>query len=233
MEDQSRWGAMAGALAFQARHFAIIKAARVEAGMRVLDVATGRGEVAILAAQAGAAVHATDIHLSLVQTAERNASRAGVEISTSVADMRDLCAIKDRYDRVLGCAALHHLDQVGARKAVASAVHVLAPGGRALFLEPIANIPWFEAIKCAFPGPKNRPSNLNRPAWKRWLEERDDRPMSDAELLGAWRNARIVGRLGLLVRIKRTPQIERLDSSLLRWRPLHRFAQAAIVEYSV
>jgi ubiquinone/menaquinone biosynthesis C-methylase UbiE len=231
MEDQSRWGEMAGALAFQARHFAIIDAARVEAGMRVLEVATGRGEVAVLAAQAGAVVHATDINLSLAQAAERNASRAGVEVLTSVADMRDLRAIKDRYDRVLGCAALHHLDQAGAREAVHSAVRVLAPGGRALFLEPIANVPWFEAIKCAFPGPKGRPSILNRRAWKRWLEERDDRWMSDAELFGAWRNARIVARLGLLVRIKRTPQIERLDAWLLRWRPLHRFAQAAIVEY--
>ena len=100
-----------------------------------------------------------------------------------------------------------------------------------MFLEPIANVPWFEAIKCAFPGPKGRPSLLNQPAWRRWLEERDDRWMSDAELLDAWPNARIVGRLGLLVRIKRTSRIERLDACLLRCRPLHRFAQMALVEY--
>jgi hypothetical protein len=55
--------------------------------------------------------------------------------------------------------------------------------------------------------------------------------MSDDELLGEWPNARIVGRLGLLVRIKRTSSIEALDACLLRWKPLHRFAQAAIVEY--
>jgi hypothetical protein len=145
--------------------------------------------------------------------------------------MRDLRTIKDRYDRVIGCAALHHLDQTGARNAVLSAVSMLAPGGRALFLEPVANVMWFEAVKCAFPGPNGRPSILNQPAWKRWLEERDDRWMSDGELLDAWPNARIVGRLGLLVRIKRTAQIEALDAWLLRWKPLHRFAQAAIVEY--
>jgi SAM-dependent methyltransferase len=232
MEDQSRWGDRVGALAFQARHFAIIKAAQIEPGMRVLDVATGRGEVAVLAAQAGAVVHATDINPLLVQAAERNALKAGVEISTSVADMRDLSAIKDRYDRVIGCASLHHLDEAGARKAVIAAVRVLAPGGRALFIEPIANVAWFEAIKCAFPGPKGRPSILNRPAWRRWLEECDDRWMSDAELVGAWPNARIVGRLGLLARIKRTAQIERLDDWLLRWSLLHRLAQAAIVQYS-
>jgi hypothetical protein len=133
---------------------------------------------------------------------------------------------------VIGCAALHHLDEDDVRRAVLSAISVLAPEGRALFLEPVANVWWFEAIKCAFPGPNGRPSSLNRSAWKRWLEEeRDDRWMSDVELLAAWPRARIVGRLGLLARIKRTAQIERLDAWLLRWRPLHRFAQMAIVEY--
>jgi SAM-dependent methyltransferase len=231
MEDQTRWGKLAGPVVFRPRHFAIIGAAQLEAGMRVLDVATGRGGVAILAAKAGAIVHATDINPSLVQAVERNAREAGVEVSTSVADMRDLRGIKDRYDRVIGCGALHHLDQAGARNAVLSAIRVLAPGGRALFLEPVANVRWFEEIKCAFPGPRGRPSTLNRPAWKRWLEARDDRWMSDAELLGASWNARIVGRVGLLERVKETPGIVRLDARLLRWRPLHRFAQTALVEY--
>jgi SAM-dependent methyltransferase len=223
---------MAGPPVFRLRHHAIIEAARLEVGMRVLDVATGRGQVAILAAQVGAIVDATDIHLSLADAAQRNALQAGVRVSTSVADMRDLRAANGRYDRVIGCAALHHLDEDDVRRAVLSAISVLAPEGRALFLEPVANVWWFEAIKCAFPGPNGRPSSLNRSAWKRWLEEeRDDRWMSDVELLAAWPRARIVGRLGLLARIKRTAQIERLDAWLLRWRPLHRFAQMAIVEY--
>ena len=55
--------------------------------------------------------------------------------------------------------------------------------------------------------------------------------MSDAELLDAWWNARLVGRVGLLRRVKSTRQIEHLDAWLLRWKPLHRFAQTAIVEY--
>lgn len=230
MEDQSRWSHKAGALKFQARHFAIVAVARIQAGMRVLDVATGRGEVAILSAKQGAIVRATDISASLLQTTERNALAAGVRVATSVADMRDL-ALHDRYDLVLGCAALHHLDEDGVRKAVQSAVRVLAPGGRALFLEPLANVLWFEAIKCAFPSRNGRPSVLNRRAWKHWLENRDDRWMSDNELLSAWTNASIVGRLGLLARIVRTPFIERLDAWLLNWSPLHPFAQEAIVEY--
>jgi SAM-dependent methyltransferase len=133
---------------------------------------------------------------------------------------------------VLGAAALHHLDPQGAREAVHEAVRVLKPGGRALFLEPIENAPVFDFVKHVVPGPKGRPSILRRAAWKQWLRERDDRAMSDAELLAAHPSGRIIGRLGMVVRIKRNPQIERFDAWLLRTAPfLGRYAQTATVEY--
>lgn len=231
MKDQSRWDSKAGTLTIQARHRALVEAARIAPGMRVLDVATGRGETAVLAARAGAIVHATDLGGALIQAVERNASNAGVAITTSIADMRDLGDVPGRYDLVLGCAALHHLDQEGVHKAVAAAVRLLAPGGRALFLEPVENVAWFDFIKHCFPGPNKRPSILDRRAWRAWVRGRDDRWMSDAELLSLWPNARIVGRLGFFSRVVRGPLTDRLDDRLLTWKPLHPYAQAAIVEY--
>lgn len=230
-QNQSRWNSKAGTLAFQDRHYAIVETARIAPDMRVLDVATGRGEVAVLAALAGAVVHAADIGPALAKAARRNATQAGVTISTGVADMRDLAGLPADFDLVLGCAALHHLDKDGVRRAVAAAVRVLVPGGRALFLEPIENVPWFDFLQNCFPTPNDRPSILHRRAWRAWLATRDDRAMSDAELLSAGPNARIVARFGLLARIRRTPLIARVDAWLLRWPPLHRFAQVAIVEY--
>lgn len=121
MEDQTRWDGYAGPPTFQPRHFAIIAAAGISPGMRVLDVATGRGETAILAAQSGAHVVATDIGENLVATAHSNAENAGVSIVTAVADMRVLAGIEPGFEVVLGCASLHHLDEVDCRKAVAAA----------------------------------------------------------------------------------------------------------------
>lgn len=230
--DQSRWASKGRGFAIQARHRALLAAARVVPGMRVLDLATGRGEMAVLAARVGAAVHATDLTEALVQTAVRNATRANVVITSGVADMRDLAGIPSgSFDIVLGCAGLHHLDKAGARQAVAEAIRVLVPGGRALFLEPVENVRWFDFIKHCFPSRLGRPSVLNRRAWRSWEAARDDRWMSDAELLQLWPTGRIVGRLGLLQRITAAPIIERVDAYLLKWKVLRAYSQAAIVEY--
>ena len=74
--------------------------------------------------------------------------------------MRDLAGLPADFDLVLGCAAVHHLDKDGVRRAVAAAVRVLVPGGRALFLEPIENVPWFDFLQNCFPTPNDRPSIL-------------------------------------------------------------------------
>ena len=230
LKDQTRWSGNTGTLAVQPRHRAIVAAARLRPGMRVLDVATGRGEVAVMAALLGAEVHATDISESLLAAATTNAQAAGVQITTGVCDMRELTNISGRFDRVLGCAALHHLDPEGSRLAVQAAMSILGPRGRALFAEPVENVAWFDFLKHLVPGPNGRPSSTRRKAWYDWAERRDDRWMSDEELLSLWPRARIVGRVGFLQRIKRTPLIEHIDDWLLT-HGLGRFAQASVVEY--
>lgn len=230
LKDQTRWSGNTGSMAVQPRHRSIVAAARISPGMRVLDIATGRGEVAVMAALLGAEVHATDISEALLAAAATNARVAGVRITTSICDMRELTDLAGRFDRVLGCAALHHLDPEGSRVAVQATMSILEPQGRALFVEPVENVAWFDFLKHLVPGPNGRPSSLRRKAWSDWAERRDDRWMSDEELLGLWPRARIVGRVGFLQRIKRTPLIENIDAWLLT-HGFGRFAQASVVEY--
>jgi SAM-dependent methyltransferase len=175
-------------------------------------------------------VHAADISEALLATAATNARVAGVAITTGMCDMREVTSLAGRFDRVLGCAAIHHLPPEGSRLAVQAAMSVLEPGGRALFVEPVENIAWFDFLKHLVPGPNGRPSSMRRKAWTAWAEQRDDRWMSDEELLSLWPRARIVGRVGLLQRIKRTPFVEEIDDWLLT-HGFGRFAQASVVEY--
>lgn len=229
---QARWDHKAGPLRFQPRHDAIVKAAEIHPGMRVLDLASGRGEVAILAAKAGAVVRATDVGPQLVQVIERNAREAGVKVSAQLGDMRNLPFPDGSFDRVLGAAALHHLDRPGARASVLEAIRVLAPGGRALFSEPTENSPVFDAAKHVFPSSLGRPSSLQRAAWQQWMQTRDDRSMSDEELLAAHPSGRIVARVGMFARVLHHPNVDAFDRWFLKMIPAAGIcSQAAIVEY--
>ena len=58
----------------------LIDRVRVQSGDRVLDVATGTGEVAVRAAQLGARVTAIDIAEPMLEKARRRADEAGAEI---------------------------------------------------------------------------------------------------------------------------------------------------------
>ena len=229
---QARWDHKAGPLRYQPRHYAIVEAAELHPGIRVLDVASGRGEVAILAAKAGAIVCAADVGPQLVQVIERNAREAGVTVSAQPGDMRHLPYPDGSFDRVLGAAALHHLDRQGARASVLEAIRVLVPGGRALFSEPTENAPVFDAAKHVFPSSLGRPSCLRRKAWRRWMETRDDRSMSDEELLAAHPSGRVVARIGMFARVLHHPNVDAFDRWFLKTIPAAGiYAQAAIVEY--
>src|SRR5919108_3018362 len=59
-------------------------------GERWLDVATGTGEVAFRAAEAGADVTGSDLAPALIETAKRLAAERGLEIDFHVADCEQL-----------------------------------------------------------------------------------------------------------------------------------------------
>jgi 2-polyprenyl-3-methyl-5-hydroxy-6-metoxy-1,4-benzoquinol methylase len=78
----------------------IVEAAGVAPGMRVLDVATGTGNVAIRAAQAGAEVVASDLTPENFEAGRRNARTAGVDLEWVEADAEALPFDDDSFDVV-------------------------------------------------------------------------------------------------------------------------------------
>jgi len=79
----------------------LLERVSIEAGMEVLDIATGTGNVAIRAAQLGARVTGLDLTPELFGRARERADEAGVEIDWVEGDAEDLPFEDGSFDRVL------------------------------------------------------------------------------------------------------------------------------------
>ncbi|PXY27927.1 class I SAM-dependent methyltransferase [Prauserella muralis] len=91
---------------------ALVEAARVRPGQRVLDVAAGAGNAAIPAALTGAEVVAADLAPELFEAGRRSAERAGVTLTWTEADAEALPFADGEFDTVLSCVGVmfapHH-----------------------------------------------------------------------------------------------------------------------------
>jgi len=79
----------------------LLAAVGISPGHRVLDVATGSGNVAIRAARAGAQVTGVDLVPQLLETGWGRAQEAGVEIAWAAGDAEGLPFGDAEFDRVL------------------------------------------------------------------------------------------------------------------------------------
>ena len=107
---------------------AIVGAAQVRPGERVLDIACGTGNAAIRAAGAGASVTGLDLTPELFQAARRRAAEAGVEVEFVEGDAEALPFEDASFDVVLSTFGV----MFAPRHAVAATeiLRVLRPGGR-------------------------------------------------------------------------------------------------------
>ena len=105
----------------------LVRACEVRTGDRVLDVAAGSGNVAIPAAEAGAAVTASDLTPELFDAGRRIAARRGVELEWVEADAEALPFADDTYDVVMSAVGVmfapHH------QPAADELIRVCRPGG--------------------------------------------------------------------------------------------------------
>jgi SAM-dependent methyltransferase len=109
----------------------VVDRVRIQSGERILDVATGTGEVAVRAAKLGAQVTAIDIAAPMIEKARRRAEEAGAEISFDVGDAEYLPYEDACFDAIVSNFGLIFApDHANVASELA---RVTCPGGRLSF----------------------------------------------------------------------------------------------------
>lgn len=128
---ETTWGV--GEYPLMARHLrpaavAAVDAAAVLASERVVDVATGTGNVALVAAERGGQVIGVDFEPALLRVAEQRASDAGCDVRWLRGDLAALPVPDDWADVVLSVFGVMYAGDQAA--AVGELARVAAPGAR-------------------------------------------------------------------------------------------------------
>jgi ubiquinone/menaquinone biosynthesis C-methylase UbiE len=105
----------------------LVEAAEIKSGVKLLDVATGSGNVAILAAKKGAKVTGVDLAPELFQAARKRATQAKVKVDWVEGDAEDLQIEDASFDRVLSAFGVMFAPR--HRRAAGELARLLRPGG--------------------------------------------------------------------------------------------------------
>ena len=109
----------------------MVALARIQRGERVVDLATGTGNAALLAAGTGALVTGLDTAPRLIDVARDRAVAEGVDASFVVGDIQALPFDDGSFDVALSVFGL--IFAADASRAFDEMIRVLGPAGRALF----------------------------------------------------------------------------------------------------
>lgn len=110
----------------------VIAALELRPGMRILELGSGPGRLAIQIKRAHpeVAIDAIDIDTRMVASARRNAASAGVDIAFREADMTSWAELPHGgYDRVYSTMTFHHLRPEAKQQALELARRALGGGG--------------------------------------------------------------------------------------------------------
>src|SRR5579859_3130955 len=108
----------------------VVALAGLDAGERVLDIATGTGNAALAAARAGARTTGVDAAVRLIELARQRAASEGLDASFVVGDLHGLPFPAESFDCVMSVFGIIFADD--PERAAAEFMRVLAPGGRGL-----------------------------------------------------------------------------------------------------
>jgi SAM-dependent methyltransferase len=109
----------------------LVKFARIERGMRVLDVGCGTGVVALTAARIGARVTGSDLTPKLIERARENSQIMGLDVAWDVGDVEELPYKDGEFDVVV--SQFGHMFAPRPEIAVREMLRVLKPGGTIAF----------------------------------------------------------------------------------------------------
>jgi SAM-dependent methyltransferase len=112
-------------------HAHLIEVLSPQPGVRWLDLATGTGAAAMLAARAGAEVTGLDIAAPLIQTARRLAARDGVRVRFDVGDAETLPYEVNSFDVM--SSAMRIIFAADHRAVARELARACRPGGRIAF----------------------------------------------------------------------------------------------------
>lgn len=126
-----------GTSASRMRYADLLASAR--RGERALEYGCGEGSAAFSLAAAGVEVTGIDISPVAIETARAEAEAQHLDTATfAVMNAEALDFPPASFDLICGTGVLHHLDLATAYGELA---RTLAPGGRAVFLEPLGHNP--------------------------------------------------------------------------------------------
>lgn len=142
-------------------HDHLLARVALSAGERVLDVATGTGEIAVPAAAAGAEVTGQDLAPGLIETARVRAAEAGVDVRFDVGDAERLPYADASFDVVTSSFGVMFAPD--HRAAAAELARVCRPGGRLALLNwhPTRGVAEFFKVMAAYMPP--RPEGVGNP----------------------------------------------------------------------
>ena len=107
---------------------AVVEAAGIEPGMRVLDLGAGSGNTALLAAGQGAEVTAVDLTDDLFATCRQRAAAAEVTVTWAAVNPEDLPFGADEFDRVVSAVGGPLAVASNQRRVAAEMARVCRPG---------------------------------------------------------------------------------------------------------
>ncbi len=113
-------------------------------GKRVLEIGCGAGRIAFELAEYGGRVTGIDLSDVAIEAARTRARELGVEAVFEAMDAEKTSLSDASFDIVYGGAILHHLAIDNAYREIA---RLLAPGGYALFLEPLGYNPFINLYR--------------------------------------------------------------------------------------